>query len=95
MVLDGDKRLHAMKALSALSKFLGVYEEWRSLVRNYGLKWSNGKTDDLIISRFAKVQDRMRLLDGSEKIKATIPDFSGFMDLVAVTGLRLGKAINC
>jgi len=95
MVLDGDKRLHAMKALSALSKFLGVYEEWRSLVRNYGLKWSSGKTDDLIIARFAKVQNSDEALGWIRKIKAAIPDFSGFMDLVAVTGLRLGETINC
>jgi len=95
MVLDGDKRLHAMKALSALSKFLGAYEEWRSLVRNYGLKWSNGKTDDLIIARFTKTRNSDEIVEWIKKIKAVIPSYALFMDLVAATGLRLEEAVNC
>jgi len=95
MVLDGDKRLHAMKALSALSKFLGAYDQWRSLVRNYGLKWSNGKTDDLIIARFTKTQNSDDIVEWIKKIKAIIPNYALFTDLVAATGLRLEEAVNC
>jgi len=41
MDLSYDKRIHAMKSLSALSKFLGRYDEWRKIVGKYQLKWSN------------------------------------------------------
>ena len=50
--LSESKRLHALKALSALAKFIGVHERFRGLVKNYGFKW--GKcSDDLIIRRIA------------------------------------------
>ena len=42
-----------------------------------------------------KVQNNDKVLRWIRKIKAIIPDFSGFMDLVAVTSLRLEEAINC
>jgi hypothetical protein len=46
MDLSFDKRIHAMKSLSALSKFLGRYDEWKQVVDKYQLKWSdNGYRD--------------------------------------------------
>jgi len=45
------KRNHVLKALSALAKFLGMYEEFKGLMKSYGLKWSSVKAEDLIISR--------------------------------------------
>ncbi|MEM2163674.1 MAG: hypothetical protein QXR62_04540, partial [Candidatus Bathyarchaeia archaeon] len=34
------KRSHVLKALAALSKFLGLYKEFRDLREAYGIKWS-------------------------------------------------------
>ena len=31
-----------MKALAALSKYLGCYNKWRDIKEGYQLKWSNG-----------------------------------------------------
>jgi len=39
--LSYDKRIHVMKALSTLSKFLGCYDEWKKIVEKYQLHWSN------------------------------------------------------
>ena len=39
--LSNDKRLHAMKALAALSKYLGCYDIWKNIIERYQLKWSN------------------------------------------------------
>ena len=38
------KRCHVMNALSNLAKFLGIYEEFKGLVKRYGLTWKSGKT---------------------------------------------------
>ncbi|HSA75319.1 MAG TPA: hypothetical protein VLE21_03945, partial [Candidatus Nitrosocosmicus sp.] len=44
VLLTFDKRIHIMKSLATLSKFLGFYDKWKKIVENYQLKWSdNGK----------------------------------------------------
>lgn len=40
--LQPDKRIHAMKALSNLAKFMGKYDVWLQLRQRYNLKWSTG-----------------------------------------------------
>jgi hypothetical protein len=49
-------RPNALKALSCLAKYLGVYEEFKLLVQNYSLKWSGRKAEDLIVDRITKVE---------------------------------------
>jgi hypothetical protein len=45
-----------MKALSALAKFTGVYDNYRALLKLYGLKWTIN-TDDAISARTIEVFD--------------------------------------
>jgi hypothetical protein len=40
VTLSNDNRLHAMKALSSLSKYMGCYDSWKDIVQRYQLKWS-------------------------------------------------------
>ncbi|RJS93667.1 hypothetical protein CW705_01445 [Candidatus Bathyarchaeota archaeon] len=94
-LLSDDKRVHVLKALSALSKFLGVYDEFKGLVRNYGLKWTGRNGDDLIIARLTRVVDADEILEWIRSVKAACPDYAGFMDLIAATGLRYEEAVNC
>jgi hypothetical protein len=49
-------RPNALKALSCLARYLGVYEEFKLLVKNYSLKWSGRKAEDLIVDRITKVE---------------------------------------
>jgi|Deesub1362A_J573_1020465.scaffolds.fasta_scaffold07082_6 intergrase/recombinase len=88
------KRVHAMKALSALSKFLGVYDEWMRLVKNYGLKWSAKSNDDLIIERLTKTVNPSELFEWIKTVKKAIPELSAFMDFMVVTGLRFVEALE-
>jgi intergrase/recombinase len=89
-----DRRAHVMSALSALSKFLGVYEEWTSLRKNYGLKWTV-RSDDLIIARFTKTSNPDDLFNWIRQAKKECPDFTEFIDLMLATGLRLEEGVNC
>ncbi len=42
--LSAEKRLHVMKSLACLSKFLGCHDTtWMTIRRKYNLKWSSGK----------------------------------------------------
>ena len=82
-----------MNALSCLSKFLGIYERWSSLIKNYGLKWRI-RDDNLIISRFTKTNNPDELFAWIRKVNATCTDLRDFMDLMVTTGLRFEEAIE-
>ncbi|MEM2971886.1 MAG: hypothetical protein QW270_05635 [Candidatus Bathyarchaeia archaeon] len=53
-ILSDDKRGHVLKALSVLAKYLGVYQRFQQLVRDYGLKWTGKAKDQLLIQRMTK-----------------------------------------
>jgi hypothetical protein len=91
--LSNDKRLHALKGLSALAKFLGVYTGFRELVKTYGLKWTLNN-DDVILARLARTCNIEDLVRWIKPIKDRIPTFNVFMDFITVTGLRFDEAIN-
>jgi hypothetical protein len=74
------KREHGMRALAFLSRYLGMHDEFKALIRSYGLKWSNGNSDDLIIARLTKSANREELFDWLAEVKAKIPLISGFVD---------------
>jgi len=93
-VLSDDKRVHVMKALSALSKYLGVYDDFKALVRNYGLKWAGRSGDDLIIERLTKVINQNDVIEWIKRVKGIAPDYAAFMDFMAATGLRYEEAVN-
>jgi len=94
-MLNDCKRVHALKALTSLSKFLGVCEDWRRLVRSYGLKCTDRNSDDLIIGRLTKAVNADDIFEWIRKLKSCAPELSDFMDLLAATGLRLDEAVDC
>ncbi|MBS7656946.1 hypothetical protein KEJ33_03375 [Candidatus Bathyarchaeota archaeon] len=83
-----------MASLSNLSKWLGVYEEWKGVVKRYGLKWSSGRTEELIIERMANVQSGGDVLDWVRLVKRRVPKLTVFLDFMVYSGLRLREAVN-
>jgi hypothetical protein len=94
-MLNDCQRVHALKALTALSKFLGVCEDWKGLVRSYGLKCTDRNSDDLIIGRLTKAVSPDDVFEWIRMVKLKAPELSEFMDLLAATGLRLNEAVEC
>lgn len=92
--LSDDKRIHVMKALSTLSKYLGEHQTFKELVKNYGLKWSSQNRDDLIIARLTKVVNGNEIIEWIQKVKSISPDYALFMDFMVVTGLRYCEAVK-
>jgi len=90
---DG-KRRHILKSLSALSKYLGIYEDFRKLIRNYGISWNGKSSADLMIDRLTKVCNSDEVFNWIKKVKQEIPDLRTFMDFLAISGLRLCEAID-
>ena len=86
-------RPNVMKALSALSKFLGMYEEYKALVKSHGLKWGGRSADDIIIDRLTKVEDPGEVFKWILEVKRVRPDLTDFMDFIALSGLRFNESI--
>ncbi|MEM0489352.1 MAG: integrase [Candidatus Bathyarchaeia archaeon] len=93
LAMSADKRGHVLKALSCLSKFLGMYDTFIELVKRHGLKWSV-RNDDLLIKRFTKVTDPESLFVLIKDAKIRNPDLADFIDFIALSGLRLSEAVE-
>lgn len=39
MSVSPETRQHAMKSLASMSKFMGIYDRWQTLIRRFQLKW--------------------------------------------------------
>ena len=50
--LPPQTRLNVMKALTALSKYLGCYERWKATSKQYNLKWTTGSESIASLERF-------------------------------------------
>jgi len=88
------KRNHVLKALSALAKFLGMYEEFKGLMKSYGLKWSSVKAEDLIISRLTNANGNSTIFKWISEVKSELPKLEVFLDFVLVSGLRYNESIR-
>jgi len=93
-LLSDDKRSHVLKALSALAKFLGIHDDFKTLIRNYGLKWAGKSSDDLIIARLTKAVNGDEILDWVRRVKEEAPEYAVLMDFMVATGLRYEEAVN-
>ncbi len=90
---DGVRKM-ALASLSNLAKFLGKYEDWKRIVKGYGLKWSCGKSELFIISRMANTENNGEVLEWVRLVKAKIPQLKVFLDFMVLSGLRLREAVN-
>ena len=88
------KRDHILLSLSALAKFLGVYEVFKELMKAYGLKWRASHAEDLIIARMNKVDEHGEVLEWVTEVNAKLPSLRDFMSFVTVSGLRFVEAVN-
>ena len=94
-LLSDEKRLHAMKALSCLSKYLGIYSLFKELVKSYGLKWSSSNSDLVIIRRLLKSRSNGNdIRDWIFTVKRKVPRLSTFVDFIVSTGLRKNESLS-
>jgi len=93
-LLPESMRNTAMCALSSLAKFLGVYGEFKVLVKNFGLKWKDVKPEELLLARISRAVDGQNVLAWVRRVKSRVSRLRVFMDFVALTGLRLEEAVN-
>ena len=86
-------RPNVLKALSALAKYLGCYDKYKVMLKNYGLSWVGKSTDDIIIDRLTKANSESVWLWVKE-VKNAKSDLGLFMDLLCASGLRFGECVE-
>jgi hypothetical protein len=92
--LPDTQRPMALKALCSLSKFLGCYEQFQQQRKAFGLTWTGKSADELVIDRLNKVGDADQVFSWIREVKELRPELTEFLDLMAVTGLRMVEAVN-
>jgi len=93
--MSDEKRLHCMKALSCLSKYLGIYPVFKDLVKFHDLKWSSGNKDLVIIRRLLRSRNKSNdVRDWILMVKRKVPRLSTFIDFMVSTGLRKNEGLN-
>ena len=96
MTLTSSNRMTAMKALASLSKFLGCYEHWQELKKQYDLKWTD---PDASLKAFEAIAgdehngvDEMQ--DWIKKVCQVLPQkYKSVIEYNLFTGLRPSEAI--
>ncbi len=96
--LSKDKRNHVMKSLAALSKFLGIYDKWKSIVEKFNLKWSSEFNG---LDAFKKIINSKNNLDAMVlSVRNAInnhdipPEYGNLLLYCTLTGLRAAEAIE-
>src|SRR5919197_2199124 len=94
LLLSDQKRMHVMKALATLSKYLGCYDKWRDIKERYQLKWSNGDSLETFNNMFINTDQNYSsmiewLKDTCSKLCSSHDNILPFTTL---TGLRPDEA---
>ena len=90
-----DKRIHAMKGLASLSRFLGCYDTWLQIRQRYNLRWSTGNE---ALATFSRFFDDSRTLDSMfqwvrDAIQLLPPYMGEIIRFNTLTGLRPNECI--
>ena len=86
-----------MKALAALSKFLGKYNKWNLIVKKYNLKWSERNslnTFNKIFNSTEYIENYFSWIKSFVKDNKISTDYKNLVLYCALTGLRASEAIE-
>jgi hypothetical protein len=94
-MLSKDMRRMVMSSLSNLSKYLGIYDGWKQIIRNYGLKWENTTSLEIFLSILnSNLEESEQWL---KKVIQKLPrEYSTVLVFTVLTGLRPTEAaVSC
>ena len=92
--LSPDKRIHAMKALASLSRFLGCYDRWMEIRQRYHLTWTTGNESLTALSRFFDDSTNLESMLDWVRLAMTVlpPTMAAIIKFNCLTGLRPSEA---
>jgi Archaeal phage integrase len=94
LLLSNEKRIHVMKALTALSKYTGCYDRWKNIMHRYQLKWSSEGTveafNDVMMNDTCNYSSMLNWL--KEALSKLSSSYGNILFFNALTGLRPDEA---
>ena len=78
--------------LSALSKYLGIYDEFRGLREKYGIKWT---INDVMPRILLDQNSFMSMLLKVREVLKVLTPWKDVISFLALSGLRVEEALNC
>jgi intergrase/recombinase len=91
--LSNEKRLHVMKALTKLSKYLGQYQEWIKIKERYQLKWSQEDSLSIFKNIIDGKNNYQSMTNWVRKVCRILPkDYANIIMYCTLTGLRPSEA---
>jgi len=86
------KRNNVLKALIALSKYLGIYKQFKTKIANYGIKWENQSSVEAFL-RIRNANDDV--VEWAKACISVLDESKGtLVKFTTLSGLRKGEAIN-
>ncbi len=96
MTFSPNKRLHIMKALSSLSKFLGYSDVWQLAIKRHNIKWSTGNNSFEVFDKIVNQTNYSDMLEWIKKATEVLPaSQSNIIIFNTLTGLRPNEVIKC
>jgi hypothetical protein len=94
--LSPNKRIHIMKALSALARFTGRQDTWRQIRQQYGLQWSTGTEKLDAFTRFFDSSKDLDTMIGwlREALQVLPTNYANFYLFCTLTGLRASECVE-
>ena len=93
LILSNEKRMHVMKALATLSKYMSCYDKWKNIVQRYQLKWSNEDSIQTFYDITNIEQDFHSMISWLKDTVTKLPlSYGNILLYNALTGLRPNEA---
>jgi hypothetical protein len=91
---SGTVRRHAMESLTALSKYLGCYDQWQDIRKRYSLHWTSGDESIKSLQRFFDQSSSLdRMIETVKEMMRILPKSMALVIRHAIlTGLRPSEA---
>jgi hypothetical protein len=90
-----NKRLHIMKALSSLSKFLGYSDVWQQAIKRHNIKWSTGNSSFVVFDKIVNHTNYSVMMDWIRQvIKILSQSHSNIIIFNTLIGLRPSESIK-
>jgi hypothetical protein len=91
-----NKRIHIMKALSALARYTGNQDTWRTIRQRYGLQWSTGTEKIDAFTRFFDDSKDLDTMMGwlKEALHVLPARYANFFLFCTLTGMRASEAVE-
>jgi Archaeal phage integrase len=93
LTMSSGKRIHVMKSLAALSKYLGCYDDWKDIRDRYQLKWSEDDSIQIFKNMADPKRDYDSMITWLKDTMSNLPEKYGNILLYdTLTGLRPDEA---